>query len=306
MKFPFSTPVLVASAAEGFGLAWVIAGNSLSIPIRPCGRPVGSTAAEKGHSLRSRLRQAGLAARAGSRDMPRLLELAGEDRTARELLLRRWAEIDPEAAASWLASAMKLKEWKGPDDEDQDVMIVYSVWALKDPAAAMGSLKARAGLNLCRLWTGSILEKVLDEDMPAGVIFGVLSGPGMSLSKVFYRSASPEWVKKDPARAAALLAAEPSGEFRDAHLGEAIDALAKTDLSAAIALMMQHQGQKAEWIPEDLFNEWAIKDPAALTHYLNSSARPWQKNAIIAAQERAMGEQDPVAALQWSSEHLGG
>ncbi len=261
---------------------------------------------EKGYTLQSRLQQAELAARAGSRDMPQILALAGENRTARELLLRRWAEMDPEAAASWLAASLKLTEWKGPDDEDQDVKIVYSVWAQKDPAAAMASLKAQADLNLCRLWTGSILEKMLDEDMSAGVKFGVLSGPGMSLSKVFYRSASPEWVKMDPARAAALLAAEPPGEFRDAHLGEAIDALAKTDLSAAIGLMLQHQGQKAEWVPEELFREWAGKDSAALTAWLNSGARPWQKNAIKAALASSMGEKDPVAALQWSSQHLAG
>ncbi|MES2709447.1 MAG: hypothetical protein V4726_22805 [Verrucomicrobiota bacterium] len=261
---------------------------------------------KNGHSLASQLRQAELAARAGSRDMPRLLELAGENRAARELLLRRWTEIDPRAAAAWLGSTGKMKDLDSVIGREGEVQTVYSVWAKNDPAAAMASLKAHSGLNFHRLWTASVLEKLLDEDMAAGVKFGVLSGPGMSLSRTSYRMASPDWVQKDPARAAALLAAEAPGGFRDGYLGQAIEALAKTDLTAAVALLNKHQDGRIQWVPDGLFSQWAAKDPGALTAYLDSEAPPWQKNSIKAALARSLGEKDPVAALQWASENLGG
>lgn len=260
---------------------------------------------KNGWSLSGRLDLAELAARAGSGDLPRLLSLAEGNDAARDLLLRHWARTDPRAAAAWLASTGKMKELDSIIGGGE-VQTVYSVWARNDPAAAMAGLKAHSDLNRRRLWTTSILESLLDEDMAAGVKFGVLSGSGMSLSKSNFRSASPDWVKKDPARAAALLAAEVPGEFRNAYLGEAIDALAGTDLPAAIGLLRRHQGGGAEWIPEELFGQWARQDAASLSAWLEGEAPPWQKSAIRTALARHMAETDPVAALRWSSEHLDG
>jgi hypothetical protein len=260
---------------------------------------------KNGWSLAGQLGLAELAARAGSGELPRLLELSEGNAAARELLLRRWAQSDPQAAAAWLASTGRMKNVDGVFGSNE-VQTVFAVWAQTDPAAAMAGLKAQSDLNIRRLWTGSILEKLLDEDMAAGVKFGVLSGSGMSLSKVHYRGASPDWVKKDPARAAALLAAEAPGEFRDGYLGEAIEALSGSDLPAAVSLLRSQQGDRSEWVPQDLFLRWARQDAAALRAYLDTEARPWQKNALNAALAESMGDKDPVAALQWSSEHLGG
>lgn len=254
-------------------------------------------------SLAGQLAQAELVARAGSGDMPKLLELAAGNRAARELLLRRWAMTDPQAAAAWLTSTGAMKKIDGVFGLDE-VQTVYCVWAQKDPAAAMASLQARSDLNLRRLWSGSVLEKLLDEDMAAGVKFGALTGSGMSLSKVHYRGASPEWVKKDPARAVALLTAEAPGEFRNAYLGEAIDAMAATDLPAAVALLRKHQKEVDGWVPEELFSRWARQDSAALDAFLDHEAAPGQKPAIRSALAREMSEKDPVAALRWSSENL--
>lgn len=260
---------------------------------------------DKMRGMAVHLGQAELIPRATARDMPRLLELAGKDEAAREMLLRRWAELDPAGAADWLAPAMKEENLRR-----SDVAILYSAWAKKDPAAAMAKLKSLVPLGPVSFWTGSILKRLLDEDMAAGVKFGALSAPAISLSQVHYNGGSGAWVEKDPVKAAALLSALPQSQFRDDSLDDAIRALAKKDLNAAIALQKKFPELKGEWVTEnvrgDFYTDWARKDPAAMTEFMNGEASTRDRPVMKAALPKAMADKDPQAALAWSAENLSG
>jgi hypothetical protein len=117
---------------------------------------------------------------------------------------------------------------------------VFSIWAKKDPAAALAKLRASTPTGECITWTGTSLDRLLNEDMAVGVRLGALTGSTMDLTQTFYRPSSVKWVEQDPVKAAALLSALPQGDFRDRNLIVAISALAKTDLAAAIALQEQN------------------------------------------------------------------
>lgn len=263
-----------------------------------------------GRGISDRLFQADLIARAASRDMPQLLELAGKDEIAREMLLRRWAEMDPAAAALWLEPVLRKGEFPGPEGRENDVDVVFSSWAKTDPAAALAKLKAVTSAGSTLHWTGTILTRLLNEDMAAGVRLGAMTGSTMDLTQTYYRPNERKWLEQEPAKAAALLSALPPGEFRDRSLMAVIGVLAKNDLTAAIALQKQFPQAGVEtWDPsarDDFFKAWAEKDAAGITDYLNQQAPENAKPAIKAAMAQALAARDPAGALDWAASHLSG
>lgn len=280
------------------------------------GRDTGTAAAWKsllsagGQGISDRLVQAELASRATSQEMPRLLEYAGDDPRARELLLRRWAELDPSAAASWLEPLMKMDDWIWPERQAKDVETVFSIWAKNDPAAALAALRARSTVGNGIARTVNVLNRLLDEDMEAGVRLGGLTGVAMDLSQTYYRPNSVKWIRQDPVKAAALLSTLPEGEFRNWNLTAAIDALAKTDLAAAIALQERFPSlprqEPTQDAREDFFKEWARKDLPALTAFLKDSADGRDQPMIKSAIAEGIAALDPREALDWTAGHLNG
>ena len=264
-----------------------------------------------GQGISDRLLQADLVSRATVREMPRLLELAGKDQVAREMLLRRWAALDPVGAAASLEPLLKKGDWPGPEDRRNDVEIVFSFWAKTDPAAALAKLRAGASVGNGILWTGAILTRLLNEDMAAGVRLGGLTGSTMDLTQRHYHpSGVREWVERDPAKAAALLSVLPPGDFRDRGLYATISALAKTDLAAAIAL--QERFPRLEVLAfdqnarNDFYKAWAGKDLPSLMAFLNDKAAEKDQPALKAAIALNLGERDPRSALDWTAANLSG
>ncbi len=94
--------------------------------------------------LPRRLALSSLVAKAISTEIPELLKLTDRDPAMRELLLRRWVELDPTAASDWLAPRMSGLS-NGPDEHEDDVTLVFSAWAERDPAAAIAKIRANAG-----------------------------------------------------------------------------------------------------------------------------------------------------------------
>ena len=263
-----------------------------------------------GQGISDRLLQADLVSRATVREMPRLLELAGKDQVAREMLLRRWAALDPVGAAAWLEPLLKKGDWPGPEDRRSDVEIVFSFWAKTDPAAALAELRAGASVGNGILWTGDILTRLLNEDMAAGVRLGGLTGSTMDLTQAHWAPSRLTWVQRDPVKAAALLSTLPPGDFRDRGLHATISALAKTDLAAAIAL--QERFPRLEVLEfdqnarNDFYKAWAGKDLPSLMAFLNDKAAEKDQPALKAAIALNLGERDPRSALDWTAANLSG
>ncbi|MES2709435.1 MAG: hypothetical protein V4726_22745 [Verrucomicrobiota bacterium] len=319
--------ISLLSFAAGGAAAWRIhprppAAAGLSVSGKTGGLPDGSPGAGTdaasvwqvllkggGQGISDRLLQADLVSRATVREMPRLLELAGKDQVAREMLLRRWAALDPAGAAAWLEPVMKMDRWPGPEGREKDVDIVFSAWAKTDPAAALARLRAGASVGNGILWTGTILTRLLSGDMAAGVRLGAMAGSTMDLTQSYYSPSEGKWVEQDPAKAAALLSALPAGEFRDHSLIAVINSLTRSDLTAAIALQKQFPQLSVEtWnmsAKDDFFKAWAEKDAEGLTAYLNEAPEKAQP-AIKAALAQALAVKDPAGALDWAAGNLSG
>lgn len=257
---------------------------------------------EKG--LARYLAQAGLAGRASAADMPRLLALMADsgDPAMRALLLRRWVELDPAGAGKWVLSP--------GNDQGQEMELVFSAWAKKDPAAAMDGLRANSRTGRAFFTANKVLNRLLEEDLEAGVKFGALTGPSRGLDNVGYSVKPNGWVEKDPAKAAALLSALPPGEFRDVSLSQALNALAKTDFAAALALFEKfpNPGSRIRLgsTRGDFYKEWARRDLPAVTAFLNEKADPNERSSIKSAMVAAMGATDPLGTLAWAQENLRG
>lgn len=258
--------------------------------------------------LPRRLAELELLARATTRDMPRLLELAGGDQNTRALLIRRWVALDPAGAADWVSPLLK-HFYPGIPGREQDVAMVFSEWGLKDPAAAMTRLRAKAPVDQFTFASGAAFDRMIGGgDMAAAVRFGALMGSSSTLNGYTHNGTVQDWAAKDPARAAALLSALPPGEFRDINLGCAMSALAKTDFAAALALRNQFPepggDQFHTQVRDGFYQEWARRDAdgmaAALDQTVDFATRERMREALVSAR----AETDPVGALNWAAENL--
>ena len=124
--------------------------------------------------LPRRLALSSLVAQATSAEIPELLKLTDRDPAMRELLLRRWVELDPTAASDWLVPRMSGL-LNGPDEHADDVTVVFSAWAERDPAAAIAKIRANAGKVHGIGFNILVLNRLMETDLAAGIKFGSLT-----------------------------------------------------------------------------------------------------------------------------------
>lgn len=318
----FTTGAAVPWIFRGKEGAALVPKNGLPLSIQESEDGVGFKSLEKEwrslvaagkHGLSKKLCLAEMVAKARSGDFPRLLELVGKDSDSRKFLLRCWAESDPVGAAEWAAPIFK-SHWAGQGEREDDVAIIFSTWGKKDPESAMAFLKANTAMGEFTFWASGAVERVLGEDVEAGVRMGALLGPSVTLAGVHWRGIQHNWVRNDPARAAKLLSALPPGEFRDEGLTAAINVMSKskskTDLAQAIRWHRQFPSQSGErgkgWNRFFLYQEWAGKDPDSLSEYLKNDARPWERNCMGEALAKVVAKNDPEGAMDWARDHLQG
>lgn len=245
---------------------------------------------------------------AQSSQIPALLKLIPEsDKVSRQLLLTRWVELDAAAAGAWAGRILS-----GSDgSRSPDCMAVFTAWARKDAGAAMAAISQSAGPGGAVAFSYAVLADLLKTDPAAGIAFGGATPASKSvLNCIILRDRDAHWLLKDPVKAGALLCALPPGEFRDGSLCHLIGALAKKDFDAALALQLKTPGLQ---IPEDLsdsrapfFKEWARRDQAGMTAFLNDHATGAARLEMKVAIASHLAEQDPMTGLSWASQNLSG
>lgn len=245
---------------------------------------------------------------AKSSQIPALLKLIPEsDEVSRKLLLTRWVELDAAAAGAWAGKVLS-----GLDGErSPDCVTVFTVWARKDPAAALAMISQSAGAGRAVGFSYDVLAQLLEVDLAAGIAFGAATPASNSVLNWNYsRDRKAAWMKKDLAKAGELLSALPPGEFRDGSLCRLIDILSEKDFDAALALQMKMPGLQ---IPpyegdrrEKFFKEWARRDPAGMTAFVNDQATGTARLGMKAAIASVLADQDPMTGLAWASQNLSG
>ena len=337
MKFPFSI-LLPAACAAGATVAWwgfppPYAAPAADSPATGPGpvvltdsanasRVAKSTLISSWEAIQSgglqglgrRLALATLVGRATSRELPRLLELTKKDAYARELLLRHWVELDPQAAGNWVAPRIQDFDFFTAGENMADVNLVFGAWAQKDPAAANAKLKSASSPMMYGFFHEGVLEQVLSTDMDAGIRFAASKDDSANLS--FGGGRNAEWVARDPAKAARLLATLPADSFRDTSLLKTMAVLAKTDVAAAVALQQKFPDLAtsnpygnfpgSDTSRADFYQIWAKSDLAGMTAFLNDHAGAETRIAMKEAIAKNLGETDPNTALTWAADHLTG
>ena len=180
----------------------------------------------------------------------------------REELLRRWAAVDPVAAAVWASSG------NGGSLRVGTVEQVALVWSAHDPDAA---------------WNWAL-------GLPAG------ADRDATLLSLTY-----ELCRDDPAASLDRTADMPHGPARDQLVEHAIANLAIGDPAAALAyaqdLADPHLRSNALAV---LSTSWAESDPVAAATFISAGMEsgPAQERAAAAIVQR-WAQQDPDAALAW-------
>lgn len=263
------------------------------------------------HGTGRRLALAELVSQASSAEIRQMLKLTPPDHTSeRELLLRRWVELDPAAAGAWAAACL-TDDQEESGVTDSEAQLVFTLWAVRDPGQAMATIEKSANPWRTLGFSYAILNRVLELDMAAGIAFGAATkNSGSVLNWSVTRDNETGWIEKEPARAAALLGALPPGEFRDNSLCGAISVLAQTNLPAAVALQQKfpalQMGPYSTDPRTDFYGKWAQQDLAGLTTFVNEHAGGPSRRLMKQAIARALGDSDPATGLDWASENLSG
>ncbi len=253
-----------------------------------------------------RLAIAALVLRATAADIPQLLKFCSDDSFARDLLLQRWVELDPDAAFSHAFEHPIMGDIFLNDDKN-DTIIILTAMCRHDLSGTTAKIEAKVGGLFASFYIHKTRSQLLLTDMEAGIR---LAAHPVAPVFLFSSEGDGEWMEQDPVKAARLLAALPPGEFRDKSLAEAMNLLAKNNLSAAIALqekfpsLMLHETH--DGVQDAFFAKWAKQDLTGMTAFLNDKAGSGLRTAMKSAIAKALGEQNPMSALKWTEENLSG
>ncbi len=197
--------------------------------------------------------------------------------------LKKWAEQNPQAAATALVSAKlgKMSEYY--------MKAVGKAWAASDPAAALrfaGETGGMAGAQLAQ----AVIAQWGAIDLPAALAHvGGMSDPflrnrlGLPLME--------SWAKTDPRAALAWSAENLTGEARNAATGEIVKAMAAQDRHAAAAFLATLESGPArsmalrkfsdEWLGDAWMNNGDKAEATAALTWLTALADPAEREAAM-------------------------
>ena len=229
---------------------------------------------------------------------------------ARELLLRRWLALDPAAAGAWAALVLSDSS-TDPTQTASESQLVLATLAAKDPTGTLELIHKSGSPSNTVPFTYTILGKLLETDMAAGIAFGAACRePDSVMNWSLSPSDETGWIKRDPARAASLLGTLPPGSFRDRSLCAAVAAMAEKNFTAALALHRKfpriQPGRHLDDPRTAFYQQWAKQDLDGFTEYVNEEATGKTRLVMKEAIATALGEKDPRTALPWIADNLSG
>ncbi len=214
-----------------------------------------------------------------------------------QLLLARYAEVDPETALTYVEALDDSKRELG-------VMTVLSSWASQDPEMASAYVEE----NLDDF--GILDQRQADS---AGVLAGewARSDPEVALD---WAESLPEEVRgevqerimaqlvaEDPAQALAALDGMPPGYERREMLESVVGQWAHGDPAAAAAWVTD-QAAGDERLTASLMSSWMQDSPMEASHWLSCLPDSEGRDAAIVAMTASRALlRDPEAATVWSS-----
>jgi hypothetical protein len=193
------------------------------------------------------------------------LQPPGTDtRTARQILLARYADLDPETALTYVDTL--------PDaDRTASSLTIMNAWAARDPRAAAAHLEANAGSfglseEDAALSAAGIASTWAAQDMPSAVQWVAGLSDDMRAAAI-------------PALAGTLAASNPAAAT--VMVTGLTDSAEQTAAAASVA------------------NQWAQAQPRATAAWVSSLTNSQTQSAAAASLITAWMQTDPAAASQW-------
>ena len=213
-----------------------------------------------------------------------------------QVLLRRWAGTDREAAWDWalaqpgserrttllagVAAAaaqdspsemIEIVDTLDPEERRSIVQAILAAWARTDPEAAL-----------------SALEEMADPQ----------------LTQAAQHSMITVWAQSDPRAAFDWVLAQPPSGVRPSLLQATLSAYATSDPEQALALASDVDAGRRSNVVAAIIRQWAREDPRAAAAWLDSS--PDKTPAAISAVVGGYTKLDPEAAFDWLMDQSAG
>ena len=237
-------------------------------------------------------------------EIPSALALAtqsGGPKNAREILhmvlLARWAELDPSAAAAY--TMKNLTNEQGGNSEI--IETVFGEWGMRDPTAAADFVAA--------------LDVSKRENMLSGLLAGVAAKqpeaalallarfPEAAKDSESYEVIFGAWTERDPRSAAARAGVLPPGDLRARALAGVAEHWAQHDPAAAYSWATQ-LGDPAEQATalRTVLGSWADSDPRAAANQVLRLADATLARDISGDIAREIAQTDLPAAQRFAAQ----
>jgi hypothetical protein len=223
---------------------------------------------------------------------------AGQKRMVTNVLIQRWAETDPAAAAEF---------FKGlpPRDQLANVDILANSWASYDPSGALAWAQSLPPSQARLSALGQTLAKTIETDPESALReFGRLDkSTARSVSMQMYSA----WVDTDPSSAVkSVLTAAEGGTVGDAAAQMVAGKWAKSDPAAALKWLMENGNGSSPMLggfAAALVNAAGAVDPRATVEAINGLPSSLASvNSLRTSAIKLWLDADPAAAKAWFSQ----
>lgn len=219
-------------------------------------------------------------------------------------ILRTWASSDPKAAADYLANNVLNSagdEWQ----HRRTAGSVASEWARQDPDAALAWAKSLPE-EVRGDALGNIIEQLTSEDplKAAGV---AMSFEGEERERSF-RTIADQWSRNEP-QEAVKWAESLNGEGRAGAMEEALENWVTKDTESTVAYLDKMETSERDEIMSEVVEHWARIDAASAADAANWVAQQPQGEGKVDATGEAVGawmRADAEAASTWLGEQPAG
>ena len=216
---------------------------------------------------------------------------------AEQLLLARYAEVDPETALSYVDSLAGTKHELG-------VVTVLSSWAAQDPESAAAYVEENLDdfgiMDQRQADSAGVLAGEWARSEPQAALEWAEALPLEVRGEVYQRIMS-QLVAEDPGEALAMASSRPAGYERTEMIEGVVSQWAHRDPNAAAAWVTEH-AKGDQRLTASLMSAWIEDSPMAASNWLGSLPDSEGRDlAIVAMTASRTLRRDPEAATLWSS-----
>jgi hypothetical protein len=249
-----------------------------------------------------------------------------------EILMARWAELDPHAAFAWtqglhnqqlknagIAQVFDVWSTQNPAEafnalsqvkDYPDNFIararVIENYALLDPQTAFNQLQSQSDGQLSSLYpTLFQVWASQDPSAAAAAVSNLPSGINLKMSQIDIANG---WAEQDPAAALAWAKTLPDSQTQSGAIMSVLNVMAQVDPASAAA-NATNLDLPAGALRTDLFNtiatNWAYDDPSALLNWANQNLQGSTYNKAVTTAIQQLSASDPQSAWNYAQQLSG-